>query len=44
MPAQIVIVHDEPEFAEATLAALRGAGYDAVAIMDSISGIDALVL
>ena len=42
MPAQIVIVHDEPEFAEATLAALRGAGYDAIAIMDSMSGIDAL--
>jgi DNA-binding NtrC family response regulator len=42
MPAQIVIVHDEPEFAEATLAALRRAGYDAIAIMDSMSGIDAL--
>ena len=42
MPARIVIVHDEPEFAEATLAALRGAGYDAIAIMDSMSGIDAL--
>ena len=42
MPAQIVIVHDEPKFADATLAALRGAGYDAIAIMDSMSGIDAL--
>jgi DNA-binding NtrC family response regulator len=42
MPAQIVIVHDEAEFADATLAALRGAGYDAIAIMDSMSGIDAL--
>ena len=42
MTAQIVLVHDEPEFVEATLAALRGAGYDAIAIMDSMSGIDAL--
>jgi DNA-binding response OmpR family regulator len=42
MPARIVLVHDEPEFAEATLAALRGAGFDAIAIMDSMSGIDAL--
>jgi hypothetical protein len=42
MPAQIVIVHDEPGFAEATLAALKGTGYDAIAIMDSMSGIDAL--
>ena len=42
MAAQIVLVHDEPEFAEAALAALRGAGYDAIAIMDSMSGIDAL--
>jgi DNA-binding NtrC family response regulator len=42
MPAQIVIVHDDPEFADATLAALKGAGYDAIAIIDSMSGIDAL--
>ena len=42
MPARIVIVHDEPEFAEVALAALRGGGYDAIAIMDSMSGIDAL--
>jgi DNA-binding NtrC family response regulator len=42
MPAQIVLVHDEPEFAETTLAALKGAGYDAIAIMDSMSGINAL--
>jgi CheY-like chemotaxis protein len=42
MPAKIAIVHDEPEFVDAALAALRGAGYDAIAIMDSLSAMDAL--
>jgi DNA-binding NtrC family response regulator len=42
MPARIVLVHDEPEFSEGALAALRGAGYDAIAFMDSRAGIDAL--
>ena len=42
MPATIVIVHDDPEFAEPALAGLRAAGYDVVAFLDSMSGIDAL--
>ena len=42
MPATIVIVHDDPEFAEPALATLRAAGYDVVAFPDSMAGIDAL--
>jgi DNA-binding NtrC family response regulator len=42
MPARIVLVHDEPEFAEPVLVTLREAGYDIVAFSDSMSGIDAL--
>jgi hypothetical protein len=42
MPATVVIVHDDPEFAEPALASLRAAGYDVVAFPDSMSGIDAL--
>ena len=42
MPATIVIVHDDPEFAEPALATLHAAGYDVVAFSDFMSGIDAL--
>jgi DNA-binding NtrC family response regulator len=42
MPATVVIVHDDPEFAEPVLATLRAASYDVVAFSDSMSGIDAL--
>jgi hypothetical protein len=42
MPATIVIVYDDPDFAVPTLTSLRAAGYDVVAFQDSMSGIDAL--
>lgn len=42
MPARIVLVHDEPEFVCATLTVIRRAGYDIIAFMDSMSGINAL--
>ena len=42
MPACIVLVHDDPGFANPALAALRAAGYDAVGFQDSMSAIDAL--
>ena len=42
MPARIVLVHDDPEFARPALASLREAGYDVVAFPDSMSGIEAL--
>lgn len=42
MPAPIVVVHDDPEFLESIMAALRSGGYHAVAFADSISAISAL--
>jgi DNA-binding NtrC family response regulator len=42
MPARIVLVHDELEFVCATLTVIRRAGYDIIAFMDSMSGINAL--
>ena len=42
MPACIVLVHDDPGFANPALAALRAAGYDAVGFQDLMSAIDAL--
>ena len=42
MSACIVLVHDDPGFANSALAALRAAGYDVVAFQDSMSAIDAL--
>ena len=42
MPARIVIVHDEPDFADPLTAALRLAGHDVATFMDSQVGWDAL--
>jgi CheY-like chemotaxis protein len=42
MPARIVVVHDEPDFIERTVSALRDAGHDVVAFNSSMSAIDAL--
>ena len=41
MPARIVVVHDDPVFGEATLAALCDAGHDVVAFQDTMSALDA---
>lgn len=42
MPARIVVAHDDPEFIESTVMALRAAGYDVVAFADSMSALNAL--
>ena len=42
MPARIVVAHDDPEFIESTVMALRGAGYDVLAFASSMSALDAL--
>jgi DNA-binding NtrC family response regulator len=42
MPARIVIVHDEPDFADPLTAALRLAGHDVVTFTDPTAGWDAL--
>jgi DNA-binding NtrC family response regulator len=42
MPAQIVIVHDQPDFAEEMAAALRLAGHEVAAFHDPMIALDAL--
>jgi DNA-binding NtrC family response regulator len=42
MPARIVIVHDEPDFADSLTAALRSAGHDVATFTDPTAGLDAL--
>ena len=42
MPARVVVVHDEPDFIERTVAALRAAGHEVMAFTSSMSAIDAL--
>jgi DNA-binding NtrC family response regulator len=42
MPARVVVVHDEPDFIDRTVAALRAAGHDVMAFSSSMSAIDAL--
>jgi DNA-binding NtrC family response regulator len=42
VPARIVIVHDDPEFAEEVASALKRVGYDAVAFTDSMKALEAL--
>lgn len=42
MPARIVIVHNEPEFADPLTAALKSAGHDVATFPDSIAAWDAL--
>jgi DNA-binding NtrC family response regulator len=42
MPARIVIVHDEPDFADPLTAALKLAGHDVATFMDPTAGWDAL--
>ena len=42
MPARIVIVHDEPDFADSLTTALRSAGHDVATFMDPQVGWNAL--
>jgi len=42
MLARIVIAHDDPEFVDNTVMALRAAGYDVAAFADSMSALNAL--
>ncbi|MGC1412628.1 MAG: hypothetical protein WA864_27230 [Acetobacteraceae bacterium] len=42
MPARIVIAHDDTEFVDNTVTALRAAGYDVLAFADSMSALAAL--
>jgi DNA-binding NtrC family response regulator len=42
MPARIVVAHDDPEFIESTVTALRDAGYDVASFADCLSALDAL--
>jgi DNA-binding response OmpR family regulator len=42
MPARILLVHDDAEFREPALAALRAAGYDVTAYAASLPAFDAL--
>jgi DNA-binding NtrC family response regulator len=42
MPARVVVVHDEPDFIDRTVAALRAAGHDVMAFSSSMSAIVAL--
>ena len=42
MPARVVVVHDEPDFIDRTVGALRAAGHDVMAFSSSMSAIDAL--
>jgi DNA-binding NtrC family response regulator len=42
MPARIVVAHDDAEFVQNTVTALRDAGYDVAAFADSMSALAAL--
>ncbi len=42
MPARIVVVHDDPQFIELSVAALAGAGHDIRAFSSSMAAIGAL--
>jgi DNA-binding response OmpR family regulator len=42
MPARIVVAHDDPEFLEGTVLALRDAGYDVAPCRDCMSALIAL--
>ena len=42
MPARIVVAHDDPDFIEGTVMALRNAGYDVAAFVESMSALAAL--
>ena len=42
MPAHIVVVHDEQEFIDHAVAALRFAGHDVVGFRNSIAALNAL--
>jgi DNA-binding NtrC family response regulator len=42
MPARIVIVHDEQQFADSLTAALTSAGYDVAPFMDPVAALNAL--
>jgi DNA-binding NtrC family response regulator len=43
MPARIVIVHDDIEFLKENVTTLQSAGYDVVALADSMAATDALL-
>lgn len=43
MPARVVVVHDEPEFAREAADALRLAGYDVADFTDSMTALEALL-
>ena len=40
MPARLIIAHDDPEFIESIVMALRGAGYDVLAFARSMAALD----
>jgi DNA-binding NtrC family response regulator len=42
VPAQIVVVHDDPDFLDGAVTALRTAGYDVALFTDSMSATHAL--
>ncbi len=42
MPANIVVVHDDPAFLDNTVRALQRAGYDAAGFLQSMAALDAL--
>jgi DNA-binding NtrC family response regulator len=42
MPARVVVVHDEPEFADQLVGALRLAGHDVAAFIDPMVALDVL--
>jgi DNA-binding NtrC family response regulator len=42
VPARIVVVHDEPEFCQRTVEALRLAGYEVAAFTDPMTALEAL--
>lgn len=42
MPARVIVVLDEPGFATTAAAEINAAGYDAVALPDSMAGVEAL--
>ena len=42
MPARLIIAHDDPEFIESIVMALRGHGYDVLVFASSMAALDAL--
>ena len=42
MPARVIVVLNEPEFADKTASALRAQGYDALALADPMTALGLL--